>query len=263
MKEKREIKKYAILLIIAIIFVSGSIYMAYKNKKDLENNVYAYVATSYFEGYIYDKNGWRQTKDMGFLEEKKFNVYKGSTYQGVFWAKRDDSRFLLNFYNDSFSYKNTYGMNNISMIGIDSNQSILTYPLSYREVTTNDLTIIKKFLRDRKITYQDSNLDIKVADLDVNADKRKENVYIIKVVNDNYQYHYIIINDNSKIETIYIKEELLDELNQSRKIAIFLVSDIDLDERAEFFIKESGYEYTKILFYANQYGAYKLIEEGL
>ena len=251
MDQSSKIKFWLFILVISIFITGLTIYFTYKKIAYDKNKVETYIVYNPSYAYYYDNKKWTVLKDTSFIKEDEFIVYNDQKSIGKFSA-------IVNEYKGKISYSDgekTYS----DLIGINSNQSILLSKYDYENITDQDISFVKNYISSRNQVYFDGSTNIKTIKIDIDGDVVLEDLYMINYNTNNFSYFYLVIKDGSNVETIISYSSNETDISFKR-YDLGLIIDADLNEKKEILIIENGYEYSKLLLYANQYGTYSLVE---
>ncbi len=242
---------WVIILAFSIVLVGLSFYLNAKKIAKANEAVYTYIVYNYDYAYYYDNKVWNKIDDMSFVNQKEFNVYSSNSYFKTLSASINKyTRKLI--YNDGTSqYTN--------LVGISSNKTVFVNKYNAEILSNEDLNFVKSYLSNKKQTYIEGQTEVIMYKLDIDADLILEKIFQIYYKVNSNCYNYILIKDGENTEIVLSYSALESEIKY-KKASISLIIDADLNEKKEFLIIEKGYEYSKLLLYANQYGTYSLVE---
>lgn len=241
----------ALLLLLSIIFTGLTIYFTDKKNNAEKNKVETHIIYNYDYAYYYNNKVWSKVFDMSFVNNKEYIVFNGFNLLGKISAS-------LNNYTRQITYSDGDSIYSY-LIGINSNKTIPFVPCEYETMTTNNIDYIKQYLNSKNQVYTEGVTEIKMIKANIDTDVIFENLYMIAYVGNNYTYYYFIIQDGADTETLISYSSNETDMNFKR-YRLGLIIDADLNEKKEILIIEDGYEYSKLLLYANQYGTYSLVE---
>ncbi len=251
MKEKEKIKLWLFILVISIIVVGIAIFFTYKKIAYEKTKVETYIIYDNNYAYYYNNKNWSKINDISFLKKYEFDIYNDNQFMG-----RWSINISVNPVRVSY---NTEGNTYYKLIGLNSNKSIIFKEYDYQNITDEDINFAKQYLTTKNQAYIDGETEVKVLKMDIDADALFEKLYIIRYTGTNFSYAHFIIQDGSNIETILSYNDNNGEYTH-KSYKLGLIIDADLNEKKEILIIENGYEYSKLLLYANQYGTYSLVE---
>ncbi len=251
MLKGENIKLWLFILVISIVVVGVTIFFTNKKIAYEKSKVETYIVYNYDYAYYYDNKVWNKITDMSFVNQKEFNVYSSNSYFKTLSASINKyTRKLI--YNDGTSqYAN--------LIGINSNKTIFISKYNVENLSNEDLNFVKSYLSNKKQTYVEGQTEVIMYKLDIDADLILEKIFQIYYKVNSNCYNYILIKDGENTEVVLSYSALESEIKY-KKASINLIIDADLNEKKEILIVEKGYEYSKLLLYANQYGTYSLVE---
>lgn len=251
MNKENNIVLWITILVFALVIVGLSFYLNAKKIAKANKAVYTYIVYNYDYAYYYDNKVWSKTNDMTFVDQKEFYVYSSNSYFKTLSASINKyTRKLI--YNDGTSqYAN--------LIGINSNKTIFISKYNVESLSNEDLNFVKSYLSNKKQTYVEGQTEVIMYKLDIDADLILEKIFQIYYKVNSNCYNYVLIKDGENTEVVLSYSALESEMNYKR-FSLNLIIDADLNEKKEILIVEKGYEYSKLLLYANQYGTYSLVE---
>lgn len=252
MRTKLNIKLWLFILAAAIVGTGLTIYFTYKKIAYNKDKVETYLVYNYDYAYYYNNKTWQVIKDMSFVKDIDYKVYNDNNFFGIYTANIDKQRRNLYYIDGSKDYYN--------LIGINSNKNILMREYNYENLMEEDIDFSKQYLASRDQTYFEGQTSIKLLKMDINADVIFEKIYIIRYESNDLCYAYFVIKYKSNTETVLSYANDNSNYFTSKTYKLGLIIDADLNEKKEILIIENGYEYSKLLLYANQYGTYSLVE---
>lgn len=251
MKKQNNIYLWVFIFLLSIIFTGLTIYFTYKKIDYEKNKVETYIIYNYDYAYYYNNKEWLKVTDMSFINDKEYMVFNGYNFLGNLPAILNDIYRKIIYNDGKLAYAN--------LIGINSNKKIPFLSYNFETINNDKIEYVKSYLKNKNQIYFEGFTEVEIIKINIDADVVLENLYMISYIGNNSTYYYFVIQDGNDTETLisYVNRET--DMNFKR-YRLGLIIDADLNEQKEILIIEDGYEYSKLLLYANQYGTYSLVE---